>query len=103
MTLDQTKKLLYFTIFKVVRMQTLPTMDDFLKIKNTDLLALCTSASPSDWGSYWQEILAYQIAKDCRSQYNVIIDNFDNSWFNDKNKTINDLTKYIFDKQVLLP
>lgn len=93
-TREQFKKSLYFSVFKVIRMQNPPTMEDFMEMKNSVILSLVTEASPEEWSSFWQEILADTIEKDLRAKYRVIIDNFDYSWFDEQNKTIQDLLDY---------
>lgn len=92
MTKEQVIRELYISVFKVVRRATLPSLEEFLKMKIGEILS---ESSPPDWPTYWQEVLILTIKSHFRDKHKLGIRRFDYAWFIDKNKVITQLVDHI--------
>jgi hypothetical protein len=97
-SLTDIQKTIFKSVFLVVKRATLPTMADFLKMKVADLKL--SDSSPSDWSTFWAEILTSQIQSDCKTDLRIVIDDFSSHWFNDATQTMQNLIDLVNSNQL---
>jgi hypothetical protein len=94
MTEQELKECLRSSVFKVLRISEEPPMEEFLKMKNSEIAGKLEQGAPEVWGSFWKQTLADQIEKDLRAEHKVIIEDFDHTWFDKEDKTVQDLVDF---------
>jgi hypothetical protein len=92
------RRTVFKSVFLTIRRTSLPTINNFIPMKVTDLRLKETS--PSDWKTFWAETLAGQIQQDCRNNLKILINGFNYRWFDDNAKTMKDLCEYINENQL---
>ena len=92
------RKTVFKSVFLIIRRPNLPTMDKFTPMKVTELKL--KESSPSDWKTFWAEILTGQIQQDCRNDLKIFISDFNFHWFDDGSKTMKNLIEYINENQL---
>jgi hypothetical protein len=92
------RKTIFKSVFLIIRWANLPAMNKFISVTVTELKL--KESSPSDWKTFWAEVLAGQIQQDCRNDLKIFINGFSYHWFNDGSKTMKDLFEYINENQL---
>ena len=92
------RKTLFKSVFLIIRRPNLPPMDKFLPMKVAELKL--KESSPSDWKTFWAEILAGQIQQDCRNDLKIFISGFNFHWLVDSSKTMKNLVEFINENQL---
>jgi hypothetical protein len=92
------RKTVFKSVFLIIRWANLPAMNKFISMTVTELKL--KESSPSDWKTFWAEVLAGQIQQDCRNDLKIFINGFNYHWFNDGSKTMKDLVEYINENQL---
>ncbi len=100
---ERVKKSLYFSVFKVVRQPSLPTMEAFMEKRIDEILGPLREGSPDPWTSFWEEILVDTIQKDLCQEMELRILNLSPSFLANKDWKIKDLVKYAMKPAHLVP
>lgn len=94
MTEDEIKGAIYSAVYRIVRISSAPTIDDFYKQTIKDTVGPIEQSSPSGWEDFWWESLATEIQNAFISRKKYILD-FDKKWLKDhEEKTWNELLNY---------
>ena len=94
------RKTVFKSVFLIIRQANLPAMNRFIPMTVTELKL--KESSPSDWKTFWAEVLTDQIQQDCRNDLKIFINGFNYHWFNDSSKTMKGLVEYINENQLPL-
>ena len=92
------QRTVFKSVFLTVRRASLPAMNKFISMIVTELKL--KESSPSDWKTFWAEVLTSQIQKDCRNDLKIFINGFNYHWFDDGSKTMKVLVDYINENQL---
>jgi hypothetical protein len=92
------RKTVFKSVFLMIRRANLPAMNKFIPMTVTELKL--KELSPSDWKTFWAEVLTDQIQQDCRNDLKIFINGFNYHWFDDGSKTMKDLFEYINENQL---
>ena len=92
------RKTVFKSVFLIIRRANLPPMNKFIPMTVTELKL--KESSPSDWKTFWAEVLASQIQQDCRNDLKIFINGFNYHWFDDGSKTMKYLGDYINENQL---
>ena len=94
MSLTEISNTLFIAVFKVLQGNVKGMgRNTFLKLRLSELLE---ESSTTGWPTFWAEVLTVTIRQEFR-RIGVGISNFDESWFDDRNKAMQDLRNFIDD------
>ena len=92
------RKTVFKSVFLIIRRASLPAMNNFIPMTVTELKL--KESSPSDWKTFWAEVLTGQIQQECRNDLKIFINGFNYHWFDDGSKTMKGLVDYINENQL---
>jgi hypothetical protein len=92
------RKTVFKSVFLIIRRSNLPAMNNFIPMTVTELKL--KESSPSDWKTFWAEVLTGQIQRDCRNDLKIFINGFSYHWFDDVSRTMKGLIDYINENQL---
>jgi len=61
------RKTVFKSVFLIIRRASLPAMNNFIPMTVTELKL--KESSPSDWKTFWAEVLTGQIQQECRNDF----------------------------------
>ena len=96
--LNDIRKTVFKSVFLILRRASLPSMKNFISLTVTELKL--KESSPSDWKTFWAEVLTGQIQQDCRNDLKIFINGFSYSWFDDGSRTMKGLVEYMNENQL---
>ena len=94
---DQLQRTLFKAVYTVLKDPEPPGQSDFLTLTVAKLKL--EANSPTDWKTFWAEILTAQIDELVQSEHNRYIASFDHLWFQDGTRTMQDLVDHIYENQ----